>query len=113
MTNELTLREKAILSVAHLPEESQPGSGSNIIYAAIIDALEDTGSPAHMRVAAELRGVGRFKAGDHVVSLKDFGPVDGWPHGVVRSADPAFKGAVQVRFKTAIILHQPHELRGE
>lgn len=57
MTDELTLREKVILSVAHLPEESQPGSGSNIIYAAIIDALEDTGSPAHMRIAAELRGL--------------------------------------------------------
>lgn len=51
MTDELTLREKvlAVIGDYHHLDEAQ-------VADAIATILEDTGSPAHMRVAAELRG---------------------------------------------------------
>ena len=56
MTNELTLRERVIdgWTGCGLFEVDYATAIKNISH--LCDALEDTGSPAHMRVAAELRG---------------------------------------------------------
>lgn len=53
MTDELTLREKVWESLW----EWRAGDAGPDVLAEICEALEDTGSPAHMRVAAELRGL--------------------------------------------------------
>lgn len=53
MTDATTLREKVITILAEFE------SGEEFTWEAvnrIASILEDTGSPAHMRVAAELRG---------------------------------------------------------
>ena len=54
MTNELTLREKARTAVDDALDVSI--YDPDIVIDAIAPILEDTGSPAHMQVAAELRG---------------------------------------------------------
>lgn len=69
MTNELTLRKKAdeairnaIIDGGDLVRDEGDGkvwvsmSARDTALDAICTALEDTGSPAHMRVAKELRG---------------------------------------------------------
>lgn len=53
MTDELTLREKVLEGMETLAKD---GFGPNVMLHYIASILEDTGSPAHMRVAAELRG---------------------------------------------------------
>lgn len=53
MTEELTLREKVIEMMRGKTDDLIPAKA---ITDAIATILEDTGSPAHMRVAAELRG---------------------------------------------------------
>lgn len=53
MTDELTLRRKIIEMIW---DKSPGGTPAKAITDAIATLLEDTGSPAHMRVAAELRG---------------------------------------------------------
>ena len=68
MTNELTLREKvdeairqAVIDGGNI-ERDKKGKAwvsmtcRNVALSSICHHLEDTGSPAHMRVAAELRG---------------------------------------------------------
>jgi hypothetical protein len=58
MTDELTLREK-VWWVAYRLASIDPGSCGDDADAALLEIaaiLEDTGSPAHMRVAAEFRG---------------------------------------------------------
>jgi hypothetical protein len=54
MTEELTLREKVRTAVDDALDVSI--YDPDIVIAAIASILEDTGAPAHMRVAAELRG---------------------------------------------------------
>lgn len=54
MTDELTLREKVVLAVDDALDVSI--YDPDIVIDAIASILEDTSSPAHMRVAAELRG---------------------------------------------------------
>lgn len=58
MTNELTLREKVLSFIDGEIIHAQPIYDLNAapIINGIAALLEDTGSPAHMRVAAELRG---------------------------------------------------------
>ena len=60
MTNELTLREKVLVAMLDEICADQGGCvlGLRDALDAIASILEDTGSPAHMRVAAELRGMG-------------------------------------------------------
>lgn len=53
MTDELTLREKVLNDMTQLLEDD---FSVEVVLANIAIHLEDTGSPAHMRVAAELRG---------------------------------------------------------
>lgn len=54
MTDEpMTLREKIARDMDARMYDGQP---SGMILDAICSALEDTGAPAHMRVAKELRG---------------------------------------------------------
>lgn len=54
MTDELTLRRKIVEMIW---DKSPGGTPAKAITDAIAAILEDTGSPAHMRVAAELRGL--------------------------------------------------------
>lgn len=54
MTNELTLRERVLDRVLGRRIEDQEDIDDAMIT--LITILEDTGAPAHMRVAAELRG---------------------------------------------------------
>lgn len=54
MTDELTLREK-VLGVVRTYDDD-PRTEYDVLDAICAALLEDTGSPAHMRVAAELRG---------------------------------------------------------
>ena len=58
MTDELTLREKVddILMEFRAPDSHEYPQDIRACIDAIATILEDTGSPAHMRVAAELRG---------------------------------------------------------
>lgn len=58
MTDELTLREKVLSFIDGEITHGQPIYDLNAapIINGIAALLEDTGSPAHMRVAAELRG---------------------------------------------------------
>ena len=49
-----TLREKVLYDMIQLLED---GFSAEVVLANIAIHLEDTGSPAHMRVAAELRGL--------------------------------------------------------
>lgn len=51
MTDELTLADKVRAAILGYHPDDIDHAMSDIA-----DALEDTGSPAHMRVAAELRG---------------------------------------------------------
>lgn len=53
MTDELTLREK----VLGIFWDFDSGLSTEDAMKRLSDALEDTGAPAHMRVAAELRGL--------------------------------------------------------
>ncbi len=54
MTDELTLREKVMQDVFGRRIEDRYDMEDAMDT--LIASLEDTGSPAHMRVAAELRG---------------------------------------------------------
>ena len=60
MINEMTLREKVWMAIAEtvVPHEGEGMTVSPAVTDAIATLLEDTGAPAHMRVAAELRGLG-------------------------------------------------------
>lgn len=55
MTDELTLREKAMIEAEKYGVGGDRFTNGDVVNA-IATLLEDTGSPAHMRVAAELRG---------------------------------------------------------
>lgn len=59
MTDELTLREKVLAGIFKADNSAifEPSEfDDDEIIDNIAAILEDTGSPAHMRVAAELRG---------------------------------------------------------
>lgn len=51
----MTLREKALDAIRNAGYDSDAESRADALEE-ICDALEDTGAPAHMRVAKELRG---------------------------------------------------------
>lgn len=55
MTDKPTLRDKAMIIAANYGFGDKKWTNGDVVDA-IAALLEDTGSPAHMRVAAELRG---------------------------------------------------------